>query len=386
MSQVKIPLKNGTIDFVDLATQQKKIRSELDLAISRVLDHGGYIMGPEVYAFEKQMSDFCKTKHAITCANGTDAIALGLMAKDVGAGDAIFVPSFTFVATAEVVVWFGATPIYVDVCEDTYNMCPESLNLAIKTARDLKLNPKGIIAVDLFGQPADYDAIDIIAKQNNLWLICDAAQSFGATYKGRDVGSIGDMTTTSFYPAKPLGCYGDGGAIFTQDDHLADIIKSVRVHGQGSHKYDNIRIGMNGRLDTLQAAILIEKLKIFPKEIQARQGAANYYTEHLQDLVSCPKVLPNTTSVWAQYTFRLPKSVNRNELMTKLKTFGIPTVVYYPIPLHQQTAYKKYPVAGLKSLPVSEALAQDVLSLPISGYISRETQDFVIENLRDCLE
>lgn len=369
------------IDFVDLARQQKEIRKNIEQAMLKVLDHGMYIMGPEVQLLEKQLAAFCDAKYVMSCANGTDALALGLMAKQVGRGDAIFVPSFTFVATAEVVAWTGATPIYIDVQEDTYNMCPESLELGIKTAKELGLKPHGVIAVDLFGQPADYDVIDSIVKKHGLWLMCDAAQSFGASYKSNKVGSIGDITTTSFYPAKPLGCYGDGGAMFTNDDNLADVIKSLRVHGQGSDKYDNVRVGMNGRLDTLQAAILIEKLKIFPKEIMARQKAANYYSDALKGILHTPRVLPDTTSVWAQYTVRLPKGTDRAHCMNSLKALGIPTVIYYPKPIHQQEAYKNYPSAGNAPLPVSERLAQEVLSLPISGYITQQVQDRIITAL-----
>lgn len=359
------------IPFIDLKAQQERIRSQIDAAIRGVLEHGQYIMGPEVSELEKQLAKFCGVKHAISCANGTDALVLGLMAKNVGSGDAVFVPSFTFAATAEVVAWLGATPLFIDSLPDTYNLDPKSLELGIQTAKKSGLRPVGIIPVDLFGQPADYSAIQAIADEYELWVMADGAQSFGAVYKGRTVGSIGDMATTSFFPAKPLGCYGDGGAIFTDDDELASIIKSLRVHGQGTDKYDNVRIGMNGRLDTIQAAILIEKLKIFPDELIARQQTADAYNEALKDVVQIPYIIERATSAWAQYTVRLSKTTKRTKLIEDLKKVGIPTMVYYVKPLHLQTAYRNYPTATGGALPVCEALADEVLSLPMSGYVSQ---------------
>ena len=369
------------IQFIDLKAQQLCIRPQIDAAIERVLDHGAYIMGPEVYELEKQLAEFCGVKHAISCANGTDALGLGLMAKNVGPGDAIFVPSFTYAATAEVVAWMGATPVFIDSLEGTYNIDPVSLELGIQTAKKLGLRPAGIIPVDLFGQPADYDAIQKIADEHNLWVLADGAQSFGASYKGRKVGNIGDMATTSFFPAKPLGCYGDGGAIFTNDDELASIMKSLRVHGQGTDKYDNVRIGMNGRLDTIQAAILIEKLKIFPDEFIERQQTADAYNRKLKDVVQIPHVMDEATSAWAQYTVCLPNSINREKLMIDLKEAGIPTMIYYVKPLHLQTAYKHYPTAG--ALSVCESLANKVLSLPMSGYVGVDNIQYVVNQLRN---
>ncbi|MCE2715740.1 MAG: DegT/DnrJ/EryC1/StrS family aminotransferase [Pseudomonadota bacterium] len=371
------------MQFIDLKAQQEQIRPQVDAAIKRVLDHGTYIMGPEVYEFEKQLAEFCGVKHAITCANGTDALGLGLMAKNVKPNDAILVPSFTFAATAEVVAWMGATPIFIDSLEDTYNIDPKSLAQGIQTARKLGFNPVGIIPVDLFGQPADYDAIQQIADAHNLWVMADGAQSFGAAYKNYKVGNIGDMATTSFFPAKPLGCYGDGGAIFTNSDELAAIIKSLRVHGQGSDKYDNVRIGMNGRLDTIQAAILLEKLKIFPEELIARQKTADAYDDALKDVVRVPFVMKGATSAWAQYTIRLPKHIDRDKLIAELKDAGIPTMVYYVKPLHLQTAYKHYPTANEGVLPVCESLANEVLSLPMSGYV-KFSQDYAA-TIKRCL-
>jgi dTDP-4-amino-4,6-dideoxygalactose transaminase len=370
------------MQFIDLKSQLECIRAEIDLAIKRVLDHGIFIMGPEVYELEKQLAAFCGVKHVISCANGTDALGLGLMAKNVGPGDAVFVPSFTFAATAEVVAWVGATPVFIDSLEDTYNINPSSLALGIQTAKKVGLRPVGIITVDLFGQPADYDAIQMIAEEHNIWLIADAAQSFGASYKGRKVGNIGDLATTSFFPSKPLGCYGDGGAIFTNNDELAAIIKSLRVHGQGSDKYDNVRIGMNGRLDTIQAAILIEKLKIFPDELVARQKTAYAYSARLKDVVQTPYVMDGVTSAWHQYTVRLLENINRVKLVADLKDAGIPSMVYYIKPLHLQAAYSHYPTATGAGLPVCEALANEVLSLPMSGYV----RDCMLKNVSEIVE
>ena len=358
-----------TMQFIDLKTQLKGIRPKIDTAIQRVLDHGMFIMGPEVYALEQQLADFCGVKHAITCSNGTDALGLGLMAKDVSPGDAVFVPSFTFAATAEVVAWMGATAIFIDSLEDTYNMDPKSLDQGIMYAKKLGLKPVGIIPVDLFGQPADYDGIQAVANQHGLWIMADGAQSFGASYKGDKVGNIGDIATTSFFPAKPLGCYGDGGAIFTNDDELASTIQSLRVHGQGVDKYHNLRIGMNGRLDTIQAAILIEKLKIFPHELIARQKTADLYNAHLKDSVSIPIVMEGATSSWAQYTVLLPEHIERSKLIASLQEAGIPTMVYYVKPLHLQSAYRHYPRATGSHLSVCEKLSKRVLSLPMSGYV-----------------
>jgi dTDP-4-amino-4,6-dideoxygalactose transaminase len=371
------------IAFIDLAAQRDRLGSAIDEAILKVVNHGGYIMGPEVKALEADLSAFCDAKHTVSCANGTDALGFVLMAKGVKPGDAVICPTFTFAATAEVVAWTGATPIFVDVREDTFNMDVASFEAGIKTARSLGLNPVGVIPVDLFGMPADYDAIQAICDREGMWMLCDAAQSFGATYKGRKVGSIGLATSTSFFPAKPLGCYGDGGAVFTNDDELAAVMRSIRVHGQGSDKYDNVRIGMNGRLDTMQAAILIEKLKIFPSEIEARDRVAKRYNDNLRDVAVVPEVPEGYTSVWAQYTLRM-SGLDRERFQADLKAAGVPTAVYYPRPLHQQTAYKGYPVAG-NGLPVSERLAADVVSLPMHPYLTEEVQDRVIAAVKDAL-
>jgi dTDP-4-amino-4,6-dideoxygalactose transaminase len=373
----------GEIPFIDLGAQRRRLGQSVDDAILKVVNHGAYVMGPEIAALEAQLSAFCGARHALSCANGTDALGLILMAKGVKAGDAVLCPSFTFAATAEVVAWMGATPVFVDILDDTFNLDPASLENAVVTARRLGLNPVGLISVDLFGLPADYDAIEPICAREGLWLLSDAAQSFGATYKGRKVGTVGMATATSFFPAKPLGCYGDGGAVFTDDDELADVMRSLRVHGQGTDKYDNVRIGINGRLDTIQAAILIEKLKIFPDEIAARDRVAKRYNELLRPLAIVPEVPRDLTSVWAQYTLRI-RGFDRDAFQSDLKAAGVPTAVYYPKPLHRQTAYKAYPVAG-NGLPVSERLADEVVSLPMHPYLTEEVQDRIVRAVRDGL-
>jgi dTDP-4-amino-4,6-dideoxygalactose transaminase len=364
--------------FIDLAAQQAIVRGRIDAAIARVLDHGHYIMGPEVDELEHRLAAATGAKHAITCANGTDALALALMALDVGPGDAVLVPAFTFTATAEVVPLLGAVPVFVDVLEDTFNLDPDGLKQGVDAARQLGLRPVGVISVDLFGQPADYDAIAMVAAAHGLWLVGDAAQSLGASYRGRNVGQLARLTTTSFFPAKPLGCYGDGGAIFCDDDDLAATIRSLRVHGQGTNKYDTVRIGMNSRLDTLQAAILLEKLEIFPEEIRARQRVAALYAEGLADVIVVPQLLPGVSSVWAQYTIRTP---HRGTLADRLKAKGIPTAVYYPVPLHRLPAFRSYPQAA-ERLPVAEALAGVALSLPMHPYLERRVQDRIVTAVR----
>ncbi|HUX79090.1 MAG TPA: DegT/DnrJ/EryC1/StrS aminotransferase family protein [Alphaproteobacteria bacterium] len=371
------------IPFIDLVPQQKRIRAQLEAAMLRVLDHGGYIMGPEVHELEKQLSAFCGARHTLSCSNGTDAIALILRAKNVGQNDAIFVPSFTFAATAEVVAWMGATVVFIDVLPDTFNIDPTSLEKGIQKAKQLGLKPCGIIPVDLYGQAADYDAIHTLAEEHGLWVIADAAQSFGGTYKGRNIGTLAESTAISFYPSKPLGAYGDAGAIFTENEDLLNILHSLRVHGQGEDKYENIRIGMNGRCDTLQAAILIEKLSIFQEEIGLRQHVAMRYSEGLGDSVITPFVEKNCLSVWAQYTIKVDPE-KRSEIMAGLKAEGIPTMIHYALPLHHQKAYNHYPCAT-DTLPVSEALANCVLSLPMHPYLESQAQDHIINCLRNVV-
>ncbi len=374
---------SGKIEFIDLKAQRRRLGARLDAALMAAVDEGNYIMGPQVKAFEEKLAAFAGAKHAIGCANGTDAIGLALMALKVRPGDAILVPSFTFASTAEVVAWLGATPVFADIDEATYNLDPASLVRALATAKEQGLRPVGVIAVDLFGQPADYDPIEDFCQANGLWLIADSAQGFGSEYKGRKSGTIGTFATTSFFPAKPLGCYGDGGALFTADDDLAKVIRSLHVHGKGSDKYDNVRIGVNSRLDTLQAAILIEKLAIYAEEIDARQVVANRYNEALRDVAAVPVVMPDCLSVWAQYTIRVP-AAQRAAIAEGLKAKGVPTAVYYPKPLHQQTAYKGYPVAG-NGLPVSERVCHEVLSLPMHPYLDTTTQDRIVEAVRETL-
>jgi dTDP-4-amino-4,6-dideoxygalactose transaminase len=369
--------------FIDLAAQRRHLGTVVDEAIRRVLEHGTFVLGPEVAQLEAALAAFCGAKHCISCGNGTDALALVLMAKEVKAGDAVLCPAFTFAATAEVVAWLGATPVFVDVCEDTFNIDPKSLRASIAAARNRGLNPVGVIAVDLFGQPADYEPIEAIVAREGLWLLCDAAQSFGASYKGRQVGTIGHATATSFFPSKPLGCYGDGGAVFTDDAALAGIIRSLRTHGEGADKYHNVRVGMNSRLDTVQAAVLLEKLKIFPSEIVARNRVAQRYNEQLRDLAVVPKILEGSTSVWAQYTLRLPVG-DRDALQASMTEAGVPTAVYYPIPLHRQAAYRHYPVAS-DGLPVSDRLAAEVVSLPMHPYLTDAMQDQVTAATRAAL-
>lgn len=369
------------IPFIDLDAQQSRIKPAIDARIQAVLGHGGYIMGPEVAELERQLAQFCGARYALGCANGTDALQLALMALRVGPGDAIFCPSFTFASTAEVVPPFGATPVMVDVREDSFNMCVDSLARAVDHAKSLGLKPTGVIPVDLFGLPADYDAIEALAKSENMWIVADSAQGFGGTYKGRITGSIGTIATTSFFPAKPLGCYGDGGAIFTNDDELRHLIESYRVHGKGSHKYDNERIGLNSRLDTLQAAILLEKLAIYGDEIIARQHVADRYASGLGNVVVTPKLPEGCSSVWAQYTVRTVAGQDRDAIMAGLKQHGVPTMVYYPRPLHQQTAYRNFPTdpAGL---PIAERLAETVFSLPMHPYLEPSVQDIIIAAVR----
>tara|TARA_B100000902_G_C27322441_1_gene925646 strand:- start:5504 stop:6634 length:1131 start_codon:yes stop_codon:yes gene_type:complete len=363
--------------FIDLAAQQKLIRSQLEVAIKKVLDHGQYIMGPEVKEFENQLCEFTRAKHALTCANGTDALAIVLMAWGVGQGDAIFVPSFTYVASAEAPAQLGATPFFVDVHEDTFNLDPDSFKQAIIDCRKFGLNPSVVIAVDLFGQPADIDSITEIAHSEGIKVLVDGAQSFGAIHQGRRVGSLGDATTTSFFPAKPLGCYGDGGAVFTNNDNDAEIINSIRLHGKGVEKYDNIRIGVNSRLDTIQAAILIEKLKLFADELSMRANVASNYNSKLSRKYRIPVLVSGNTSAWAQYTLILD---NRDEIQAKLKSIGIPSVVYYPLPLSLQSGYKHFPrVTG--GACISEHLSKHVLSLPMHPYLGHEVQNYIISEL-----
>ena len=372
------------IPFIDVAAQRRRLGPAIDEAVARVLGHCQFILGPEVRAFESELAAFCGTRHAVTCASGTDALVLALRAKGVGPGDAVFCPSFTFCATAEVAVLVGATPVFVDVKADTFNIDTDKLVAAIATARRLGLKPKAVIPVDLFGLPAEHAAVAAIAQAENLFVIDDAAQGFGASIDGRRLGTFGAMTATSFFPAKPLGCYGDGGAVLTDDDELADRLRSLRVHGQGSDRYDNVRIGLASRLDTIQAAVLSEKLKIFPEEIEARNAVAKRYADGLSDVTTVPTVSAGLVSVWAQYTLRVANG-GRDKLGTALKAEGIPTAIYYPIPLHRQQAYKDYPV-GDGGCAVSDQVAGEVISLPMHAYLDQPTQDRIIDAVRRMLK
>lgn len=370
------------IAFIDLAAQQRRIEQPIKDALTKVLAHGQYISGPEVKTLETQLAKHSGAKHAIGCSSGTDALVLPLMALGVGPGDAVFVPSFTFAATAEAVALVGATPVFIDILPRTYNMDAASLDAAIAMIKkEGKLKPVGVIAVGMFGQPSDFGKIDPIAAKNGLWTMDDAAQSYGASLGNRRVGTLAKVTTTSFFPAKPLGCYGDGGAMFTDDDTIADILRSLLVHGKGTDKYDNVRIGMNGRLDTMQAAILIEKMKIFDEEIELRDKVYKRYNAALKDVAGVPAIIEGGTSVWAQYTITVP---DRDGVAAKLKTAGVPTAIYYPKPLHQQTAYKHYPVAP-GGLPFSDDLAGEVLSLPMHPYLDEATQDRIIAAVKAAI-
>jgi len=371
------------IPFVDVAAQRRRLGARIDAAIARVLAHCQFIMGPEVAALEEKLAAFCGARHVVGCASGTDALLLALMGKGIGPGDAVICPAFTFCASAEAVVLVGATPVFADIDEATFNLDPAGLEGALAAARRAGLKPKAVMTVDLFGLPADYDAIAALAAAHGLALIADAAQSFGAIYRGRSVGALAPVTTTSFFPSKPLSCYGDGGAAFTDDDDLAAVMRSLRVHGQGADKYDNVRIGINGRLDTIQAAVLIEKLAVFAEELAARERIARRYGEALRDLVIIPRVPDGLTSVWALYTIRLQARV-RDRVMAALAAHGIPTGVYYPKPLHRQAAYRHYPVAG-NGLPVTDRLADEVLSIPMHGYLDEGTQDRIVAALRAAL-
>ncbi|MDO9609802.1 MAG: DegT/DnrJ/EryC1/StrS aminotransferase family protein [Brevundimonas sp.] len=376
------------IPFIDLQAQRLRLAGKIEAAVQEAVVGGAWVMGPQVRQFEADLAAFGQAKHALGCANGTDALALPLMAWGIGRGDAVFVPSFTFAATAEVVPWFDAEPVFVDVDADTYNMDPAALERAIEGIKaEGRLTPRVVIAVDLFGQPADYPAIKAVCDKHGLKLIADSAQGFGCTIAGDHPLKWADITTTSFFPAKPLGCYGDGGAVLTDDDELAQLIDSVRVHGKAvavdlkdrtfdhDPKYLNMRIGLNSRLDTIQAAVLIEKLKVFGEEITWRNRIAARYNEGLRPHVAkVPDVPAGNISNWAQYTVQHP---DRDGLIAHLKAHDVPTAVYYPIPLHLQPAYEHFP-RGAGGLPVTERLMDVVFSLPMHADLDEATQDKVI--------
>ncbi|WP_319525436.1 DegT/DnrJ/EryC1/StrS family aminotransferase [uncultured Desulfosarcina sp.] len=383
------------MQFIDLAAQQKRIREKIDANISAVLEHGRYIMGPEIDELEKALGDFCGVKQAVSCASGTDALLLALMAHNVGPGDAILTSPFTFIATAEVISLLGATPVFVDIDPSTFNIDPQKIEPALNAlkAGDSSLHPlpdiyglkaKGIIAVDLFGLPADYERINAIAKEHGLFVIEDAAQSFGAEYFGKKAGSLADVACTSFFPAKPLGGYGDGGMCFTDDDNLADVMRSLRIHGKGGHKYDNVRIGINGRLDTLQAAVLNAKFDIFPEEVALRQEVAGRYNEMIAQgrsaeiVLQTPAIPSGYLSVWAQYSLLANNEDQRSQIQNRLKDAGIPTAVYYPLPLHLQTAFGNLQYRK-GDFPVSEDFSKRIFSLPMHPYLQADEQQRIVD-------
>jgi len=371
------------IPFIDVAAQRRRLGRAIDDAVARVLAHCQFIQGPEVHVLEAELAAYCGARHAISCASGTDALLLVLMAWQVGPGDAVICPSFTYHATAEMVALLGATPIIADVLPDSFNLDPASCERAVVTARRLGLNPRAIVPVDLFGLPANHDAIAAIGATHRLLVLDDAAQAFGASYRGKRLGTLATATATSFFPAKPLGCYGDGGAVFTDDDALAARLKSIRFHGEGVDRSEAARIGITGRLDTIQAAVLIEKLKIFPDEIETRNRVAARYSPALADIAIVPRAGNQSTSVWAQYTIRL-KPGQRDGVAAVLKADGIPTAIYYSKPLHRQPAYRHFPLAD-GGVPVSERLAGEVLSLPMHAYLEPPVQDRIIESVRRAL-
>ena len=371
------------MQFIDLGAQRERIRDRLAAAINRVVDGGKYILGPEVGEFEKKLADYVGVKNVVACANGTDALLLPLYASGIGPSDAVFVPSFTFAATAEVVALAKAEPVFVDVDADTYNIDIASLEAAIAMVKaEGRLKPRAIIPVDLFGLGADYAAIGRIAEREGLLVIADAAQAMGGSVDGKMCGAFGDVAGTSFYPAKPLGCYGDGGAMFTNDDALAERLRSFAFHGKGETQYDNIHVGLNSRLDTLQAAILIEKLAILEDEMIARQTVAKRYSEGLGDIVKVPAVAKGSRSAWAQYAI---ETSHRDALKTHLQGKEIPSVIYYVKPLHQQMAYKDFPQAP-GGLPVSETLPKHILCLPMHPYLTKSDQDRIIDTTRIFLQ
>ena len=369
------------IPFIDVGAQRRRLGAAIDAAVARVLGHCQFILGPEVRTFEAELAAFCGAKHVVSCASGTDALVLALRARGIGAGDAVICPSFTFCATAEVAALVGATPVFVDVDEHTFNIDASGIAGAIAAAKRAGLVPKAIIPVDLFGLPADHAGIAKAAE--GVFILDDAAQAFGASFANRRLGTFGHATATSFFPAKPLGCYGDGGAVITDDDTMAETLRSLRMHGQGSDRYDNVRIGLASRLDTIQAAILSEKLKIFPEEVERRNLIARRYSDALGDVAVVPHVPPGSVSVWAQYTIRVGAG-RRDRLAAALKAEGIPTAIYYPIPLHRQQAYRHFPV-GDGGVAVSERLAGEVISLPMHAYLDAATQDRIVNAVRRVL-
>jgi len=373
-----------TIAFIDLAAQQSRIRSQLDARLKQVMDRGDYIMGREVTELETALSGRLGGHHVISCSSGTDALILGLLGLQVRPSDGIIVPSFTFAASAEAIAVLGASPVFAEVEEASFNLDPNLLENALAAGKKAGLNMVGIMAVGLFGQPANLPAISEFATKNGLWLLDDAAQSFGAKWAEKPVGQYCAVTATSFFPAKPLGCYGDGGALFTADDKIAEIARSCRIHGQGSDKYENIHIGMTGRLDTMQAAVLLAKLEIFDEELVARQQIADRYSKMLEDIVTTPKLGDAATSSWAQYVIRLPEGSDRSAIQAEMAKQNVPTAIYYPRPMHTQPVYARYPVST-SGLALTEKMARDVLALPMHPYLEKDTQIQVVQALETAL-
>ena len=374
-----------SIPFIDLKAQYALIEDVVRKGIDGVLEHGAYVMGPEIAEIENRLSNYSAVRHAVGCASGTDALIMALMALEVGPGDAVFTSPFTFMATAETIALLGATPVFVDVDPVTFNIDPDALRRKIGEIKDTRsdLTPKGVIAVDIFGQPADYDRIEPLAHNNGLFLIVDAAQSFGATYKGKPVCSLGDMACTSFFPAKPLGCYGDGGMVFAHNDELYKLLLSIRVHGMGEDRYENVRLGINGRIDSIQAAVLLAKFDIFPEELVKRQEVADRYEKLLADVEDfvTPVVAEECTSAWAQYSVLSRDAAHRTELMDRLKANGIPAAIYYPTSLHLQKAFA---YLGYKpgDMPVSEEVGERIFSLPMHPYLTESDQETIAKVLK----
>lgn len=376
------------MDFIDLKTQQKLIRNNIDKRISNVLNHGQYIQGPEIKELENKLSIFSKSKFVLCCSSGTDALLLGLIALGLKPKDAVIVPSFTFASTAEAVCMLGGIPFFSDVKLDTFNICEKSISKCIEKSKKLGISIKGIITVGLFGQPCDMKKIKEVANANKLWVFDDAAQSFGAIYNDNISGNLCEISATSFFPAKPLGCYGDGGALFTNDENFYKIAYSSHLHGMGSDKYKYERIGLNGRIDTIQAAILLEKLKIFKSEIIQRNKIAENYKKVFKTLntnIKLPKVLPKTKSTWAQFTIQLPEGCNRDELQVKMKDKNIPTAIYYPIPIHCQIPYKSFPISS-DNLKKTNILSNNVISLPMHPYLTTKNIEYIAQSLHDILK
>ena len=372
------------IAFIDLMQQQSRIRNKIDAGLAAVLNHGAYIMGPEIGALERRLGEWTKATHNISCSSGTDALLLALHGLELRPGQGVIVPSFTFAASAEVMPIMGAIPIFAEVEADSFNLDPNKLEAALAAGQAADINVVGIIGVGLFGQPANYDAIRTFANTHNLWLIDDAAQSFGAQWRGRPVGQLADVTCTSFFPAKPLGAYGDGGAVFTNNDKIADIVTSCRIHGMGKDKYENIRVGMTGRLDSMQAVVLDAKLDIFEDELALRQAVADRYQKLIGDIVDAPLLSAGATSSWAQYCIKLPKASNRDHVIKHLGACGVPTAIYYPIPIHRQPPYIGFPLSQC-GLSVTLELCGRVLALPMHPYLDEAQQQHIASELRNAL-